>query len=114
MKVTNSSKSTIIATQANLADTFITRLVGLLNRDHLAPQEGLIITKCNSIHMFFMKFAIDVIFVSKTNQVVGLVENIKPYQLSQVFWKSSFCIELPVGAIKSSKTQVGDIISLQE
>ena len=89
-------------------------MVGLLNRSSLGAREALIIDHCQSIHMFFMRFAIDVIFVDRNCQVVGLVVGIKPYRLSPIFFKASDAIELKEGAIQESKTQIGDHLQLAE
>ena len=112
MKITNKTKNTVISVKASKADNFFTRMIGLLNRSTLNQGEGLIITHCNSIHMFFMRFAIDCIFVNKENKIVGLVENIKPFRLSRIFLQSSFVIEVPVGTIGQSNSSIGDEIEI--
>lgn len=112
MRITNLTKQTLIAAHANLADTFLTRMVGLLKHERLTVSEGLIITHCQQIHMFFMKFAIDVIFIDKNNVVVGLVENILPNKMSPMFFKANRAIELPVGTIVQSQTEVGNILDI--
>jgi len=103
----------VLAKNARIADTFLSRMVGLLDRAALAPQEGLVITRCQSIHMLFMRFPIDVVFVGRDHQVVGLVEGIKPYQLSPIFFRSSYAVEVPEGVIQQSQTARGDIIELR-
>lgn len=108
MKIFNKSKNTIIAENARLADTFKTRMKGLLGRRELPAGEALVITQCQSIHMFFMRFAIDAIFVDKQNRVVGLVEGIKPFRLSPVFFHAYCVIELKAGAIAATKTSFHD------
>ncbi|MBZ0167031.1 MAG: DUF192 domain-containing protein [Candidatus Omnitrophica bacterium] len=113
MKITNQSKNSVIAEKAVLADSFLSRMVGLLKHRKLEQGEGLIITRCNSIHMFFMRFAIDVIFVDKKDVVVGIVKNILPNRLSKIYWKAVNAIEVPVGVIEVSKTEVGDQLILQ-
>ena len=110
MRITNQTKNTVVAEQAQLADTVVSRLVGLLNRSSLLPREALVITDCRSIHMFFMRFSIDVLFVNKDNKVLGLVKNIKPFQMSPYFIRAKKAIELPVGVIDSSRTEKGDIL----
>ena len=93
-----------------MARSFFERSKGLLGRVSLSPGEALIIPHCQSIHMFFMRFSIDVIFTDKNNKVVGLVKNIKPFQFSPVFWKASYAIEAAEGTIHSSQTQLGDLV----
>lgn len=113
MNVHNQTKQTQIANQARLANTFLSRMVGLLKTPSLESGQGLIITSCQQIHMFFMKYALDVIFVDKENRVVGLVEAIQPWGLSPIFWSASQAIELPVGTIQFSQTQIGDQITIK-
>ncbi|MBP9855480.1 MAG: DUF192 domain-containing protein [Candidatus Omnitrophica bacterium] len=110
MIILNRSKNAVIANKAQMADTFPSRMTGLLKHKELAQNEALIITRCNSIHMFFMKFAIDVIFINKANKVVGLVKNIQPNHLSPIYWSATKAIELPVGIISSTHTELGDDI----
>ena len=110
MKILNQTQGVHLATQVRLADSFFSRLVGLLNRSGLNENEGLLITRCQSIHMFFMRFAIDVVFVDKYDTVVGLVSNIKPFQISPLLVKADYAIELKSGIIKKTKTAVGDLL----
>ena len=108
MKIVNRTRQCTLADKVAVADSFSSRMTGLLNRDTLDVGEALIITHCQSIHMFFMRFAIDVIFVDRADRVVGLVKNIKPFRLSGIYFKANNVIELPAGAIDQSKTALGD------
>lgn len=91
-----------------VADTFLSRFAGLLFSPPLQDGEGLLITPCNSIHMFGMKFPIDVVFFDAQWRVVGVVEAIAPGQISRMYGGAKSCLELKCGAIASSGTQVGD------
>jgi uncharacterized membrane protein (UPF0127 family) len=88
------------------------RSKGLLGRSGLGEQEGLWIQPTSSIHMWFMRFPIDVIWAADDGRVIKLVEHIKP-------WRMSFCrgakvaLELPVGAIARSGVQVGDHLMIE-
>ena len=110
MPIYNQTKNIVLARDAKFADTFLSRMVGLLNRTSLPNEEALVISHCNSIHMFFMKFPIDVIFVDKDKTAVGLARNIKPFQLSPIFFKAYYAVELAQGVIDQTKTAVGDRI----
>jgi hypothetical protein len=113
VKVINQSKNTLICGKTKKADTVVSRMVGLLNRSSFSADEGLIITECRSIHMFFMRFPIDVLFVDKTDQVIGIVKNIKPFFMSPYFLRSSYVVELSAGAIERSQTEKGDMIVIE-
>ena len=113
LSILNTSKSTVIDQSGAVADTFLSRMIGLLSRKSLSVDEALVITRCNSIHMLFMRFSIDVIFVDKSDCVVGLVERIKPFRLSPIFFQSQYAIEVSEGVIGQTKTAVGDQIEVK-
>lgn len=114
MRIINHTQNSLIADQVRIADNFLSRLVGLLDRKEIQAGEALIITNCQQIHMFFMKFSIDVIFIDQRNIVVGLVENIAPFAMSPIFFQAHRSIELPPGAIAQTRTSLGDAIQFPD
>jgi uncharacterized membrane protein (UPF0127 family) len=114
MKIINQAKNTVLAEKAVLADTVFKRIKGLLGRDDFGLGEALIIKPCNSIHTFFMRFSIDVLFVDNNNRIIKTIISLQPFRLTPIYFNAAFAIELPVGAIQASSTQAGDIISLIE
>jgi len=113
MKIINKTRNTIIANNVVVARGALQRMQGLLGKKSIAYDKALVIEKCNSVHTFFMQFAIDVLFVDKNNKIVGICPALKPWRLSPVFLKASFVIELPAGTIFSAIAQIGDIIFLE-
>jgi uncharacterized membrane protein (UPF0127 family) len=111
--INNLTRNTVIASHIEIAQNPWARMKGLLGKRDLPSGEALVITHCQSIHMFFMKFPIDVIFCDRQDKVVGLCERIKPFCLSPIFFKASYAVELPSGTIAASKTQIGDLTLLQ-
>jgi len=110
VKIFNQTRQTLIAINVTIADSFLSRQVGLLRHACLSPDEAMIITQCRQIHMFFMKFAIDVIFVDAKDRVTGLVKAIRPFRMSPYFWRARYVIECHPGVIDASKTEKGDMI----
>lgn len=108
MKVYNVENNNIVGTNIRMADKFFARLKGLMFQKELPEGEGLIISPCNSIHMFFMNFPIDVVFLNKDDEVVALVEGIKPRQISKIYFNAAYVIELPVSTIKNADIKVGN------
>ena len=102
----------VVCEQGVVAATSWSRSKGLLGRSGLGEQEGLWIQPTSSIHMWFMRFPIDVIWAAEDGRVIKLVVNIKP-------WRMSFCrgakvaLELPVGAIARSGVVVGDHLVIE-
>jgi uncharacterized protein len=88
------------------------RTKGLLGRAGLPDDEGLWIQPTSSIHMWFMRFPIDVVWAAADGRVLKLVQDLGP-------WKMSYCrgakvaLELPVGAIARSGVRVGDHLVLE-
>ena len=91
-----------------MADSFISRGLGLIPRSSLRPGEGLRITKTSSITMFFMRFRIDAVFIDRQARVVKVAERLRPWLPAVFAPGASEVIELPAGTIVSSGTQVGD------
>ncbi|HRZ39479.1 MAG TPA: DUF192 domain-containing protein [Candidatus Omnitrophota bacterium] len=113
MKILNTTKSTVLVLKAEKADTPFSRIRGLLGRASIAQDEGLIITDCRSIHMMFMKFAIDVVFVDRHHTVIGVVKNIRPFRMSPYFLRASYVVEMAPGRITESRTEIGDQLRIE-
>jgi uncharacterized protein len=112
VRIENTARGSQVADRAILANTPVTRLVGLLNRRHLEPGEGLVLRPGGAIHMFFMRMAIDVIFADKGGQVLKTAANVKPWRVVMAPRHCRYTIELPVGVIEQSGTVPGDILDL--
>ena len=88
--------------------------MGLIGRKNLGSDEGLVITKCKSIHSFFMKFPICAIFIDKKGTVIKILDNFKPYRISGYYFKADMVIELPSLKAWETGTETGDIIRLEQ
>ena len=97
-----------LATQARVAASMISRMVGLLGRRLLEDGEGLVILACRSIHTFFMRFAIDVVFTDGTWTVLRIHEAVQPWRVTAPVWGAAAAIELPAGTAGKCRLQVGD------
>ncbi|ORU01108.1 hypothetical protein D081_0556 [Anaerovibrio sp. JC8] len=82
-----------------VADNFLKRFLGLMGRFRLEPNTGLLLTPCNSIHMMFMRFPIDVIFYDKNYKVVKVATELKPWTGICIAPGASGAIELPAGTL---------------
>lgn len=111
MKVYNSTQNKEIADGIKVADNFFTRSIGLLSKKSVLEGEGLIIKPCCSIHTFFMRFAIDVIFVNKKNEIIALYENVRPWKILPIHPTSHYVIELLANSISNKNINKGDVIN---
>lgn len=108
VRVYNMTRNSCLGKQIQMADTSLRRLVGLLGKRSLADGTGLFIVPSQAIHTVGMAFPIDVVFVDKKHSVLGVRERVRPFRITRVFWKALGVLELPVGTIAASQTQVGD------
>ena len=113
MQLINKTKNTILAEYAVVADTPFKRIKGLLGKNDFKLGEALILKPCNSIHTFFMRFPIDVLFVDKENRLIKTTSLLPPFCLTPIYFRAHFAIELPAGTIQFTSTQEGDIISFE-
>jgi len=109
-KLFNETKGTPLAHDVVVADRIFNRLKGLLGKKELKRGEALILKPCNSVHTFFMRFPIDVIFVGREDTIVGIQTDCKPWRLTPVYWRAHYAIEFPAGTLLESRTAVGDRI----
>ncbi|MDD2371730.1 MAG: DUF192 domain-containing protein [Firmicutes bacterium] len=95
-----------------IADSYFKRLKGLMWKKNLNKDEGLLIKPCNSIHTFFMKINLDVIFIDKNNTIIEIYKNMLPWRISKIHKNSIFCIEGNAGSFENLKK--GEKIKIKE
>lgn len=113
LRIINKTRGTLLADRAEEATRGLQRLKGLLGRRELPVGEGLLITPCNSIHMFFMRFAIDALFLDAEGTVVKLFAALPPWQATWIYPKARSVLELPAGVAAASGTLEGDRLDIQ-
>jgi uncharacterized membrane protein (UPF0127 family) len=109
LQVLNMTRGTILATRLEAARTSATRRKGLLGRDSLLSGEGLWIAPCESVHTFFMRFAIDLVYLDRKQQVRKVRSEVGPWKMSAC-WSAHSVLELPAGTIVSTRTERGDSV----
>ena len=102
---------TVACERCLVADSAPARMRGLLGRSELGEGEGLLIKPTNSVHMFFMRFAIDVVFVDRELAVRKIVETLRPWRMAGCRGARA-ALELPAGAAARSGITVGEQLSL--
>jgi uncharacterized protein len=110
-RVVNLTRSTVLAESLQVADTAPTRRKGLLGRLSLSPGEGLWIIPCESVHTFFMRFAIDLVYLDREKRIRKLRSDVVPWRLSACLSAHSV-LELPSGTIRATRTELGDVLDL--
>jgi hypothetical protein len=109
LQVSNLTRRTVLATSLEVADSGEKRNKGLLGRKELAPGGGLWIIPCESVHTFFMKFPIDLVYLDRKKQIKKLRNSVPAWRLSACLSAHSI-LELPAGTIRSTQTDYGDTL----
>src|SRR5262245_18281975 len=114
IRIVNQTRARVLAEHADLARSLLARGRGHLGRTALPAGYALIIYPEWSIHTFFMRIAIDVLFVNHTHQIVGMREAMPPNRpfAGVAPWRGQYVIELPAGVIAATGTAVGDQLAL--
>ena len=114
MKLYHQATRICLADNLVLANTALQRLRGLMGRKALAPNEALWLRPCSSIHTFWMRFAIDVIWLDRKLRIVKLVPNLRPFRLTLPASQAASVIELPAHSIAQHNLRVGDDLRVEK
>jgi uncharacterized membrane protein (UPF0127 family) len=112
LRVWNATRQCELAGRVEVARTAAARRRGLLGRKALAPGEGLWLLPCASVHTFFMRFAIDLIYLDRLHQVRKIVPAVPPWRFSACLFAHSV-LELPAGTVLDTNAQQGDKLQFQ-
>ena len=104
LRVANPARGLLLAERARVADSAWTRAVGLLGRTDAGG--GLFIEPCSSIHTWFMKFPIDVVFLDAQDVVLAVYAALGPWRMTRWVRGAQRVLELDVGRVGA--TEVGD------
>jgi uncharacterized protein len=111
--VYNKTKETFLAFRVKVADSILSRLIGLLGKRSLKPDSGVWIVPANAIHTMGMLFTFDLLLIDKNFKVVGVRELIKPFRVTRPNFRAESVLELPAHAIFKSRTEVGDQLVIE-
>ncbi len=112
MRAANTTRGTVLASSLEVADSGPARNKGLLQRDGLEPGGGLWIIPCQSVHTFFMRFPIDLVYLDAWKRVRKVRSAVGPGRISFCLTAQSV-IELPAGVIQQTQTQRGDSLAIE-
>ena len=115
IKITVKRTNEVLGEKIRTAETFWQRFRGLMMQAGLNEDEGLLIEPCNSIHMMFMKFPIDAVFLDATNRIKALYSSLRPWiGLSSIHRNAVKVLELKAGSIKKAGLEIDDILLMEQ
>jgi uncharacterized membrane protein (UPF0127 family) len=113
VRAINSTRGTVLGDRIRVAETAVSRIVGLLGERKILPGDGLLIVPCQSIHTWGMSFPIDVVVLDGQWNVLAVRRRMRKFRMTRVYWKAAAVLELPPGVLDSSWTQVGDSLAFE-
>lgn len=112
MKVKIIHNQKTISSNILVAHTPVTRIIGLMFRKGPVDSDGLLLEPCRSIHTFFMRYSLDIVYLSRDNQVIKVIRNLKPWRMTLIYFKAIKTLELPAGKLPI-EVKEGDILEVQ-
>ncbi len=98
---------------ADVADSPLSRVVGLLGRRPLRKGDGLLLKPCRAVHTCFMRYSIDVLFLDRHGYVLRRVDRLRPFRSVWGGWRAQVTIELPGGLLQRSSVQPGNRVWIE-
>jgi uncharacterized membrane protein (UPF0127 family) len=114
LEVWNGSSGVLLGGKVQVADSFRTRLLGLLGRVGLGQGEGLLIVPSRGVHMFGMRFPLDVLLLDRERRVRASFGRLAPGETTGMHRGIRFALELPAGTIERTGTCRGDTLQWED
>ena len=112
LTVRNATRNVELGRKVRFAASLLDRAIGLLLTAHLDNGEGMYLSPCKSVHTFFMRYPIDVLFLDAEGTVLSQ-ESMRPWRVSGWQWKCRGVLELIEGTLARTGTRVGDRITFE-
>ena len=95
----------VVSHKMRVARNIFSRMLGLMFSVDLPDCDGFLISPCNSIHTFFMRYSLDVLFLDNDFKIVKAIYGLSPWRMTWVYFKSRHVLEMRAGTMnKGLKT----------
>lgn len=112
LQLINKSKKNIIVENLFLADSFWSRMKGLMGKKDLPEDEGLLLVPCNSVHSMFMRFPIDLLFLNRELRVIKIIDRFKPWKATPIIRDCYQVVELKAGVASIKGVTIKDELDI--
>jgi uncharacterized membrane protein (UPF0127 family) len=103
----------LVCERCEIPESAFGRARGLLGRDGLEPGGGMLIDRAGSVHMFFMRFPIDVVFLARDRTVVGIRHRLAPWRVAAARGAVA-ALELAAGRAAEVGVEEGDVLVFED
>ncbi len=111
VRAVNQTRGTVLGECIRVADTGLSRMIGLLGERKLSYGDGLLIVPSQGVHTVGMLFPIDIAVLDNDWNVLALRPRMRQFRMTRIFWNAAAVLELPSGTLDSSSTVVGDVLA---
>jgi hypothetical protein len=111
VRAINRTRGTVLGECIRVADTGLSRMIGLLGERKLSSGDGLLIVPSQGVHTVGMLFPIDVVVLDNDWNILALRPRMRQFTMTRIFWNAAAVLELPSGVLASSSTAVGDTLA---
>ena len=111
VRAVNTTRGTVLGEGIRVADTGLSRMIGLLGERKLSPGDGLLIVPSQGVHTWGMMFPIDILVLDSNWNVLALRRRMCQFRMTRIFWKAAAVLELPSGILDSTATAIGDALT---
>ena len=111
-RVRRTADGAVVCERCEIPESAFGRMRGLLGRDGLEPGSGMLIDRAPSVHMFFMRFPIDVVFLDRDWKVLSVRHELRPWRVAGARGAVA-ALELPAGAAAAAGIEEGDVLALE-
>jgi uncharacterized protein len=111
-RVRRTADGAVVCERCEIPETAFGRMRGLLGRNGLEPGNGMLIDRAPSVHMFFMRFPIDVVFLDRDWKVLSVRHELRPWRVAGARGAVA-ALELPAGAAAAVGIAEGDVLALE-
>jgi uncharacterized membrane protein (UPF0127 family) len=111
-RVRRAADGAVVCARCEIPESSFGRMRGLLGRSGLDPGSGMLIDSAPSVHMFFMRFPIDVVFLDRDWKVLSVRHRLRPWRVAGARGAVA-ALELPAGAAAEARIAEGDVLALE-
>jgi uncharacterized membrane protein (UPF0127 family) len=113
LRLVHPATGRVLAERLLVPRTFVGRGLGLMFRRELPAGAGMWITPCNGIHMFFMRFPIDAVFLDRRARVVRVVPGLRPWRVVPLVFRAHSVLELSAGTVAGLGLERGEELAIE-
>ena len=110
LRVVNARADQELGNRVALANSWFTRLRGMIGAPAPQSGEGLLLTPCSSVHMYGMRFPLDVALLDRAGKVIAVYPSLPPGSRTRWYRDAVHALELPAGTLGRSGTILGDVL----